>query len=79
MFEIRLRILDVGPNSFLGIAEGFPDVLVHASTINQAERELVRALEDHLTRVQDEEATRLQLDDFPTVKVVQLCLGPIVP
>ena len=79
MLEIRLRVLDVRerdtePASFLGIAEGFPGILVHATTIAQVERDLVNALEEHLTRLMDHESTRLQLDDFPTVRVVRLHL-----
>jgi predicted RNase H-like HicB family nuclease len=81
MFEFRLRILDVrghdtDPPSFLGIVEGFPDVVVHASSLRQAEKELANALAEHLTRLQDHEATRLELDDFPTVRVVKLRVGP---
>ncbi|MGP8075650.1 MAG: hypothetical protein ACLP8Y_02795 [Thermoplasmata archaeon] len=81
MFEFRLRILDVrerhtDPPSFLGIVEGFPEILVHAASPGQAEADLTRALIDHLERLQDREATRLDLDDFPTVKVVRLYLNP---
>jgi predicted RNase H-like HicB family nuclease len=77
VLEIRLRILDVqesdvGPNSFLGIVEGFPEILMHATTVEQAERDLVNALEEHLRRLMDQEATRIQLDDFPTVRVSRL-------
>ncbi len=81
MLEIRLRILDVperetDPPSFLGLVEGFPQVLVHAASVDQAERDLVNALEGHLARLMDPEATRLQLDDYPTVRVVRLHLSP---
>lgn len=84
MFEIRLRILDVreretDPPSFLGIVEGFPEILVHATTVEQAERHLVNALEGHLARLMNLEATRLQLDDFQTVRVSRLWLGPPLP
>lgn len=80
MFEFRLRILDVreqdtGLPSFLGVVEGFPEILVHATTVGQAERDLVNALEEHLMRLMDLEATRLELDDFPTVRVARLCLS----
>ena len=80
MLEIRLRVLDVrerekDPPSFLGIAEGFPGVLVHATTVDQVERDLVNALEQHLRRLMDYEATRLQLDDFPTVQIIRLRIG----
>jgi hypothetical protein len=79
MFEFRLRILDVrerdtDPPSFLGIVEGFPGILVHASSPGQAETDLANALAEHLTRLQDREATRIDWDDFPTVRVVRLYL-----
>lgn len=79
MFEFRLRILDVrerdtDPPSFLGVVEGFPEVLVHSTTLGQAEADLLRALADHLTRLQDREATRIDWDDFPTVKSVRVHL-----
>jgi hypothetical protein len=81
MFEFRLRILDVrerdtGPPSFLGIVEGFPDVLVHATSVAQTERDLMNALSEHLKQLQDHEATRLELDDFPTVRLTRLWLSP---
>lgn len=76
MFEFRLRVLDVGEGSYLGIVEGFPEVMVHATSTLQAEADLVRALTVHLERLQDREATRLELDDFPTVRVTRLFLGP---
>ncbi len=77
MFEFRLRILDAreretDPNSFLGIVEGFPQVLVHATTVEQAERDLADALAEHLKRMQDHEATRLELDDYPTVRTLRV-------
>ncbi len=80
MFEFRLRILDArerdtDPFSFLGIVEGFPEILVHARTMEQAERDLVNAFEEHLKRLMDREATRIQLDDFPTVRVSRLVLA----
>lgn len=75
MFEFRLRILDVGEGSFLGIVEGFPDVMAHATSASQAEADLVRALDVYLEELQDREATRLELDDFPTVRVIRLLLG----
>ena len=84
MFEFRLRILDVrehetDPPSFLGIVEGFPEVLVHATTPGQAESVLSQALSDYLMRLQDREATRGDLDEFPTVRVVRLLLGSRCP
>ena len=80
MFEFRLRILDVreresDPPSFLGIVEGFPQVLAHAASTTEAERDLMAALGEHLTRVQDREATRIDWDEFPTVRSVRLQLS----
>jgi hypothetical protein len=84
MFEFRLRILDVrerdtDPPSFLGIVEGFPEVLVHATSPGQAERELVSALDEHLKRLQDPEATRIDWEDFPTVRSFRLRLQMATP
>ncbi len=81
MFEFRMRILDVrerdaDPPSFLGIVEGFPEVLAHATSPGQAERDLMNALVDHLKRLQDREATRIDWDDFPAVRMVRLYLSP---
>jgi predicted RNase H-like HicB family nuclease len=75
MFEFRLRILEVGEDSYLGIVEGFPEVMVHATSACQAEADLVRALAAHLEGLHDREATRLELDENPTVRVVRLVLG----
>jgi hypothetical protein len=80
MFEFRLRILDVreresDPPSFLGIVEGFPQVLVHAPSAADAERDLVTALGEHLARIQDCEATRIEWDEFPTVRMTRVFLG----
>ena len=84
MFEFRLRILDVreregDPPSFLGIVEGFPEILVHATTVEQAERDLSGALAEHLRRLQDREATRIDWEDFPTVRLTRFYLRPTVP
>lgn len=81
MFEFRLRILDVreretDPPSFLGIVEGFPEVLVRATSLGQVERDLGNALIEHLRRLQDREATRIDWDDFPTVRAARLWLSP---
>ncbi len=81
MFEFRLRILDAresdaDPTSFLGIVEGFPEILVHAASAGQVEADLTPALAGHLERLKDHEATRIQLDDFPTVRTVRLYLSP---
>jgi hypothetical protein len=81
MFEFCLRILDVrerdtDPPSFLGITEGFPEVLAHATSPGQAEADLTRALVDHLNQLQDRESTRIDWDDFPTVREAKLYLCP---
>jgi hypothetical protein len=80
MFEFRLRVLDVrervtDPPSFLGIVEGVPQILVHSTSPSQAERDLTNALAEHLERLQDREATRIDWDDFPTVRSARLYLG----
>ena len=80
MFEFRLRILDVrqrdtDPPSFLGIVEGFPEVMAHATSEEQAEKDLLNALAEHLKRLQDRETTRIDWDDFPTVREVRLYLA----
>jgi 2-methylcitrate dehydratase PrpD len=77
VFEFRLRVLEAGPNSYLGIVEGLPEILVHAVTPDRAEGDLVRALIDRLERMMDREATRLQLDEFPTVRMVRLPLREV--
>jgi len=77
MFEFRLRILDVrerqgDPPSYLGIVEGFPQVMAHAASVAEVERDLAAGLCDYLTRIQDREATRIDWDDFPTVRLVRV-------
>lgn len=76
MFEFRLRVLDVGEGSYLGIVEGFPEILVHAASPGRAEADLTGALIEHLKQLQDHETARIDWDDFPTVRVMRLCLGP---
>jgi hypothetical protein len=77
VFEFRLRVLDVGGGSFLGIVEGFPELLVHAASAGDAEADLVRALVAYLERLQNCEATWPQFDDFPTVRVLRLVVSPL--
>ena len=79
MFEFRLRILDARERetdtfSYLGIVEGFPDILVHTTSVEQAEIDLVNALTEHLERLLDHDSSRLQLDDMPTVRSFRLHL-----
>jgi hypothetical protein len=81
MFEFRLRILDVrerdmDPPSFLGIVEGFPQILTHSTSVEQAETDLTNSLIEHLKRLQDREATLIDWDDFPTVRSIRLYIGP---
>ncbi len=66
----------MGEGSFLGIVEGFPEIFVHATSPGQAEADLTRALVEHLKRLQDHEATRIDWDDFPTVRVTRVFLSP---
>jgi predicted RNase H-like HicB family nuclease len=83
VFEFRLRVLDVrerasDPPSFLGIVEGFPQVLVHATSVGDAEANLQRALVRYLESLQSLQATRKELDDFPTVRVARLHVATFV-
>jgi imidazoleglycerol phosphate synthase glutamine amidotransferase subunit HisH len=83
MFEFRLRILDArerdtDPPSFLGIVEGFTEILVHATSVEQAERDALDAIEELLRRIQDREATRIGWDEFPTVRRSRVPLCPVV-
>jgi hypothetical protein len=75
VFAFRLRILDVGVGSYLGIVEGFLQILVHESTASECEASLTRMLVAYLDGLRDEEATRIQLDDFPTVRSSRLFLS----
>jgi hypothetical protein len=74
VFEIRLRILAYGPNRFLGIAEGFPDILTFSSTSEEAEIDLANAVIDHLRRSMNSDRTRLDWDDRPVVRTIRLRL-----
>jgi hypothetical protein len=81
MFEFRLRVLDVreretDPFSYLGIVEGFPEILVHATSLEQAERDLVSALDVHLKRLQDQGPAGADWEVFPTVASLRLFLSP---
>jgi hypothetical protein len=78
VFEFRLRVLDAGGGSFLGIVEGIPELLVHATSAGDAEADLVRALVAHLDHLQNREATWPQFDDLPTIRVLRLQLWPSV-
>jgi predicted RNase H-like HicB family nuclease len=77
VFAFKLRILDVGPNSYLGIVEGFPQILAHAESTAECEAQLTRLLTAYLEGLRDEDATQLQLDDFPTVRVSRLLVLPL--
>ncbi len=81
MFEFRLRVLDAreheaDPPSFIGIVEGFPEILTHANSLEQAERDLANAVAEPLKSLQDPEGTRIDWDDFPTVRTVKIHLSP---
>jgi hypothetical protein len=72
MFAFRLRILEVGPDSYLGIVERFPMIMAHAESAVKCGAQLTSLLASYLEGLRDEEATRIQLDDFPTVRVARL-------
>ena len=69
-----MRERDADPPSFLGIVEGFPQIMTHSTSVDKAEIGLTNALAEHLERLHDREATRIDWDDFPTVRVVRLYL-----
>lgn len=79
MFEFRLRILEEGPNSFIGVVDEFPDFLVHGTSINEVEQDLVNVLIPQLRRLLNYEPVRYGLDELPTVRIVQLHLFPPLP
>jgi predicted RNase H-like HicB family nuclease len=81
MFAFRLRILDVREHegdspSFLGIVDGFPEVMAHAISPERVEAELASALAEHLRRLQNRESTGIEWDDFPTIRVSRIRVGP---
>jgi hypothetical protein len=75
MFEFRLRVLEAGPNSYLGIVEGLPEILVHNVTAGDTEADLVRALDDWMEGRMRRGETLLQLDDLPTIRTSVLVLS----
>jgi predicted RNase H-like HicB family nuclease len=84
MFEFRLRILDVrerdtDPPSFLGTVEGFPQVMAHAASVADVFQDLLAALGEYLTRIQEREVTQIDWDEFPTVRQIRVPIGPITP
>ena len=79
MLEIRLRILAYGPQKFLGIAEGFPEVLTFSKSPEAAEVDLTNAVENRLRSLMQPESSSIDWDDAPTVREVRLYLGTAVP
>jgi hypothetical protein len=75
VLEIRLRVLAYGPHRFLGIAEGFPEVLVFSKSPEAVEIDLTNAVEDRIRCRMNFEVTSIDWDDFPTVRSVRLYLG----
>jgi hypothetical protein len=62
VFEFRLRILDAreretDPPSYLGIVEGFPLIMTHSTSVEQAAIDLTNAFIEHVKGLQDQEAT----------------------
>lgn len=74
MFEFRLRILEVGENSYVGVVDWFPEVFAHAASIARTESELASALAGYLEGLRDRAAMRFHFDDFPTVRIVRVFL-----
>jgi hypothetical protein len=74
MFEFRLRILEAGPDSYLGVVERFPQVMAHSTSPRRAEAHLTRALIDFFNRLQDRESTLIRLGDMPTVRSSRIYL-----
>jgi len=71
-----VRERDTDPPSLLRIVEGFPQILTRSTSVEQAEVDLTNALEEHLKRIQDRETTRIDWDEFPTVRTLRICLCP---
>jgi hypothetical protein len=67
-----VREHDTDPPSFLGIVEGFPQIMTHSTSVERAEFDLTNALVNHLERLQDRESTRIEWDDFPTVRTLRV-------
>jgi hypothetical protein len=65
----RHRVLEAGPDSYLGIVDGFPEILVQAVPAQKGQADLVRGLEDYLERIQKCEDARIKHESFPTVRV----------
>jgi hypothetical protein len=74
VFAFQLRVLDVGPQSYLGIVEGFPMIMAHAESAGECDAQLTRMLVAYLEGLRDEEATRIEVDDLPTVRIAHLTL-----
>jgi hypothetical protein len=79
MFEFRLRILDARdhdtePLSYLGLVEGLPEILVQNATPDATEADLVAALGRFLDQLRRPDETRIEFDDFPTIRTVRLRL-----
>ena len=53
-------------------------ILVRATSVEQAERDLVNVLEEHLRGLMDPGASRIHPDEFPTVWVILPWIGRIV-
>ena len=77
MFEFRLRILEVGPGEYAGVIDGFPDFLVTGTSIAQTERDLVAVLLGPLQQLLHYDRHRFWLDEFPTIRIVNLFLKPL--
>ena len=78
MFEFRLRILEVGPGSYAGVVDGFPDFLVTGDSIPQVEWELVVVLVEQIKRLLNYRPVPYGLDEFPTARGIRLRLSAVL-
>jgi hypothetical protein len=72
MFEFRARILQAGPNSFLGLIDGFPQILTESPTVVVAQIDVLNALGECLASMAESPAVRVEHDDYPTVRILRL-------
>jgi hypothetical protein len=75
MFEFRARILQAGPNSFLGLVDGFPQILTESSTVGGAEIDIVNALGDYLESLAEPPDARVEHDDMPEIRRLTILLS----
>jgi hypothetical protein len=74
MFEFRARILQAGPNSFLGVIDGFPQILTESPTVGGAEIDVLNSLGDYIASLAEPPQAETEHDDFPTIAILRLRL-----